>query len=82
MYLMQLTDLVKAVSSMGLSQGELELVISARNVVWQHFSSDHTMSCCILSKSSHQPIPVALPADHVERNHLNKNYGFSEEYKV
>lgn len=23
---------------MGLSQSELELVISARNVVWQHFS--------------------------------------------
>ena len=41
---MQLTDLVKAVSSMGLSQSELELVISARNVVWQHFSFGHTMS--------------------------------------
>ena len=48
---MQLTDLVKAVSSMGLSQSELDLVISARNVVWQHFSLDYTMSYCILFKS-------------------------------
>ena len=79
MYLMQLTDLVKA---MGLSQSELDLVISARNVVWQHFSFDHTVSCCILSKSPHQPIPVASLADHVERNHLNENCGFSKEYKV
>ena len=49
MYMMQLTDLVKAVSSMGLSQSELDLVISARNVVWQCFSSDYI--CCELSKS-------------------------------
>ena len=79
---MQLTDLVKAVSSMGLSQGELDPVISARNVVWQHFSFDHTMSCCILSELPHQPIPVASLADHMERNHLNENCGFSEEYKI
>lgn len=30
---MQLVDLVKAVGSMGLSQSELDIVISARNVV-------------------------------------------------
>ena len=35
---MCLIDLVKAVSSMGLSQSELDLVISARNVVYYYAS--------------------------------------------
>ena len=38
--------------------------------------------CLITGSSPHQPIPVASLADHVERNHLNENCGFSEEYKV
>ena len=31
---------------------------------------------------THQPVPVASLAAHVERMHLNENCGFSEEYKV
>ena len=38
--------------------------------------------CLITGSAPHQPIPVASLADHVDRNHLNENCGFSEEYKV
>lgn len=42
----QLIDLLKAVSSMGLSQSEMDLVISARNVVSQAPTSNNDAQVC------------------------------------
>ena len=63
-----------------MGQGTRLVVCTCRgmlkiNVLWCY-------SHLITGSSPHQPIPVASLADHVERNHLNENCGFSEEYKV